>query len=203
MGIYLSGRHIGYSEYNPLNESVQVKRKVTINLNDFGLYRNLDAADTDVHIIEVYENGDLTLVSGTYKMGHLQGGFANNGGGICNYGKVTLEAVNIQNCSTNTSDARGGEDGFSFGSNIDSAGAKGSLEAPGVPLGHLKVYVGPSSSYTILIDHDTKNFYRAGHGIAVLRFPGARPRFQIRGLTPNPAFTRSRCQGGGRGIGYN
>ncbi|MBR6182250.1 MAG: hypothetical protein IKQ77_13700 [Prevotella sp.] len=67
---------------------------IVIDLNSHTLKRTgLSSANANGHVIEVFGKGTLTLQNGT-----LTGGYANNGGGICNYGTVTLENVTIDKC---------------------------------------------------------------------------------------------------------
>jgi hypothetical protein len=70
---------------------------VTIDLNGHTLSRSLSAQDSNGHVIEVFGKGNLTLTS-SQAGGTLTGGWANNGGGICNYGTVTLSNVTITGC---------------------------------------------------------------------------------------------------------
>ena len=60
----------------------------------------LTKADANGHVIEVFGAGNLTLTS-TWNDGVLTGGWANNGGGICNYGTVTLKNITITGCQAN------------------------------------------------------------------------------------------------------
>lgn len=80
------------SEYLTIGQNSS--QTVTIDLNGYTLQRNgLTSPDANGHVIEVFGEGTLTLENGT-----LTGGYANNGGGICNYGTTTLNNVTITNC---------------------------------------------------------------------------------------------------------
>ena len=74
-----------------------VDQNVTLDLNGYALQRNLNAVDADGHVIEVHSKGTLT-VTDSYGGGTLRGGWANNGGGICNYGTVNFEGGTITGC---------------------------------------------------------------------------------------------------------
>ena len=77
---------------NALDQAVA--QNVTIDLNDHTLQRSgLSSPESNGHVIEVFGVGTLTLKNGT-----LAGGYANNGGGICNFGAVTLNNVTISEC---------------------------------------------------------------------------------------------------------
>ena len=80
-----------------LSEHLQIgngeTQSVTIDLNGHTLSRNLSAVDANGHVIEVFNNGTLTLTDGK-----LTGGWANNGGGICNKGTLTMKNVTINSC---------------------------------------------------------------------------------------------------------
>ena len=72
---------------------------ITIDLNGHCLSRSLSAADANGHVIEVFEHGNLTIVdSSGDRSGSITGGWANNGGGICNYGTLTIQGVRITGC---------------------------------------------------------------------------------------------------------
>jgi hypothetical protein len=72
---------------------------VTIDLNGHTLQRTgLTEPDANGHVIEVFNNGVLTLTS-SQPGGKIVGGWANNGGGICNYGSLTIgDNVTITGC---------------------------------------------------------------------------------------------------------
>ena len=71
---------------------------VTIDLNNHSISRTgLSGADANGHVIEVFGNGTLTILGG-FSSGMISDGWANNGGGICNYGKLTLQKVDILSC---------------------------------------------------------------------------------------------------------
>lgn len=72
---------------------------VTLDLNGHTLKRNLSSASSDGHVIEVYEKGTLTVTDGATG-GTITGGWANNGGGICNYGKLYFQGGTISECKT-------------------------------------------------------------------------------------------------------
>ena len=82
---------------NASNEAVE--QTVTIDLNGKTLSRSgLTKADANGHVIEVFGKGNLTLTSGVAG-GTITGGWANNGGGICNFGAVTIgDNVTITGC---------------------------------------------------------------------------------------------------------
>ena len=91
---------IGYDR----NQQVSIDQNVTLDLNGYALQRNLNAVDVDGHVIEVHSRGTLT-VTDSYGGGTLRGGWANNGGGICNYGTVNFEGGTIIDCKA---DQQGG-----------------------------------------------------------------------------------------------
>ena len=89
---YLS---IGYDT----NQNVSIDQTVTLDLNGHTLRRNLNAADANGHVIEVHSKGNLTITdSSGDNSGTITGGWANNGGGICNYGTVNFEGGTITGC---------------------------------------------------------------------------------------------------------
>lgn len=89
---YLS---IGYDR----NQNVSIDQTVTLDLNGHTLRRNLNAADADGHVIEVHSKGNLTIIdSSGNNSGTISGGWANNGGGICNYGTVNFIGGTITGC---------------------------------------------------------------------------------------------------------
>ena len=86
---------ITLSEYLKIGQNVE--QIVTIDLNGHTLQRTgLTGPDANGHVIEVFSNGTLSLRNGT-----LTGGWANNGGGICNKGALTLNNVTITGCKAN------------------------------------------------------------------------------------------------------
>lgn len=102
------GAHILMTGDITLSEYIKIgqnsNQTVTINLNGHTLKRTgLMGPETNGHVIEVWGRGNLTIEGGT-----LSGGYANNGGGICNYGTVTINNVTITGCRVNTTDGRGG-----------------------------------------------------------------------------------------------
>jgi len=78
-------------------------QNVTIDLNGHTLKRNLSSASSDGHVIEVYRAGILTITDGATG-GTIMGGYANNGGGICNYGTLNFQGGTISECKTAYSD---------------------------------------------------------------------------------------------------
>ena len=68
-------------------------QRITIDLAGYTLSRSLSSSDSNGHVIEVFSSGNLSLNNGT-----LTGGWANNGGGICNYGTASLTNVTISGC---------------------------------------------------------------------------------------------------------
>ena len=68
---------------------------VTLNLNGYKLYRELSSASADGHVIEVAKNGSLTVKDGSNNTGMISGGWANNGGGIANYGTLDVQGGTI------------------------------------------------------------------------------------------------------------
>ena len=79
-----------------------VAQTVTIDLDGHTLQRTgLTGPDANGHVIEVFNNGVLTLTS-SQPGGKITGGWANNGGGICNYGSLTIgDNVTITGCKAN------------------------------------------------------------------------------------------------------
>ena len=76
-----------------------VNQTVTIDLNGHRLSRNLNAADRNGHVIEVFSKGTLTIQDGSAnRTGKLTGGWAVNGGGICNYGTLYFKGGTITHC---------------------------------------------------------------------------------------------------------
>ena len=73
---------------------------VTLDLNGHTLRRSgLTAADRDGHVIEVDTGGSLTIDDdSSAKTGTITGGWAINGGGICNYGDLTINGGTITGC---------------------------------------------------------------------------------------------------------
>lgn len=97
------GAHIRLTADIPLSEYLQIgngtSQTVSLDLNGYTLSRSLNAADANGHVIEVFADGTLTLTDGSANhTGKLSGGWANNGGGICNKGTLTLNNVTIDNC---------------------------------------------------------------------------------------------------------
>ena len=74
---------------------------VTIDLNGKTLSRSLEAADADGHVIWVRTGSTLTVTDGSGdNSGKLTGGYATNGGGICNYGTLYFQGGTITSCQT-------------------------------------------------------------------------------------------------------
>ena len=99
----VDGAHIRLTSDIKLSAYLQigngVNQAVTIDLNGHTLSRNLNAADCNGHVIEVFSNGTLTLQDGSAnRTGKLTGGWANNGGGICNYGTLNFLGGTITGC---------------------------------------------------------------------------------------------------------
>lgn len=72
-------------------------RNVTLDLNGHQLSRHLNAVDANGHVIEVFSGSTLTIID-TAGGGIISGGWANNGGGICNSGTLNFCAGTITNC---------------------------------------------------------------------------------------------------------
>ena len=79
-------------------------KSITLNLNGCKLDRGRTSSDVNGHVIEVYSDGALCLYDSSFG-GTVTGGWANNGGGICNYGTLEVEFVTI---SGNRSVSTGG-----------------------------------------------------------------------------------------------
>ena len=76
-----------------------VSQTVNLDLNGHTLSRNLSAADANGHVIEVHSQGILNLMdSSGDNSGKISGGWANNGGGICNYGTLNFKGGTITGC---------------------------------------------------------------------------------------------------------
>jgi hypothetical protein len=74
---------------------------VTIDLNGKTLSRSLEAADADGHVIWVRTGSTLTVTDGSgNNSGQITGGWASNGGGICNYGTLYFQSGTITGCQT-------------------------------------------------------------------------------------------------------
>ncbi|MBR5660945.1 MAG: right-handed parallel beta-helix repeat-containing protein [Bacteroidales bacterium] len=80
-------------------------KNIKLDLNGNTLSRSLTAADVNGHVIEIYSGATLTVIdSGGSNTrsgdggGKLSGGWANNGGGICNYGTLKFEGGTITGC---------------------------------------------------------------------------------------------------------
>ena len=73
-------------------------KNVTIDLNGKTLSRSLSKADADGHVIWVKSGGTLTIKDSSSGSGKLRGGWANNGGGICNYGTLYFQGGTITDC---------------------------------------------------------------------------------------------------------
>ena len=73
---------------------------VTLDLNGHTLRRSgLTAADRNGHVIEVDTGGSLTINDdSSAQTGTITGGWAINGGGICNYGYVAINGGTITGC---------------------------------------------------------------------------------------------------------
>ena len=85
------------SEY--LSIGYNKNQSITLDLNGHTLSRNLTAADRNGHVIEVHSKGDLMIIdSSDDRSGTITGGWANNGGGICNYGTLTITGGTITGC---------------------------------------------------------------------------------------------------------
>ena len=99
---YSNGAHLRLTGDITLPSYLQVSSDwtVDIDLNGHTLQRTgLTSASSNGHVIEVFSGSTLNIVdNSTEKGGTLTGGWANNGGGICNYGTVTLENVIITGC---------------------------------------------------------------------------------------------------------
>ncbi|MBR5063273.1 MAG: hypothetical protein IKX05_01015, partial [Bacteroidales bacterium] len=103
---------ITLSEYLKIGEN-RGTQVITLDLNGHTLQRSgLTEAQANGHVIEVFGAGTLTVTdSGTGGM--IKGGYANNGGGICNYGTLNIQGGTIKECQalegggaiTNNSDA--------------------------------------------------------------------------------------------------
>ena len=68
---------------------------VTLDLNGYNLYRELSTAASDGSVIEISKNGSLTLLDSSADTGTVSGGWANNGGGIANYGTLNIQGGRI------------------------------------------------------------------------------------------------------------
>ena len=79
-----------------LASCLNIERNITLDLNGCKLYRSLTAADENGSVIKVQKSGALTLKDGSAdKTGTITGGWANNGGGICNYGTLNIQGGNV------------------------------------------------------------------------------------------------------------
>ena len=97
-GAIADGAYIIFANDIPVNAYVKIGQSstqtVTIDMAGHTLQRTgLASADANGHVIEVFANGNLTLLGGT-----LTGGWANNGGGICNYGTLSASDITITGC---------------------------------------------------------------------------------------------------------
>ncbi len=68
---------------------------VTLDLNGYKLYRELESAKGDGSVIEVSKDGSLTIKDSSNDTGTITGGFAANGGGILNYGTLDVQGGKI------------------------------------------------------------------------------------------------------------
>ena len=95
----------------------------TLDLNGNTLSRNLSSIDPNGHVIEVYNDGTLT-VKDSGKDGIIKGGRANNGGGICNYGTLYFQGGTITDCMANSDAADSGRGGaiYNHGTMVMSGG---------------------------------------------------------------------------------
>ena len=87
----------------PLNAYVKIgqngSQDITLDLNGHKLSRSLTAADANGHVIEVFGSGTLTIKdSSGDDSGQISGGWANNGGAICNYGTLSFQGGTITAC---------------------------------------------------------------------------------------------------------
>ena len=74
---------------------------ITLDLNGHTLSRNLTSADGDGHVIWVRTGSTLYVQDNSSSgNGQLTGGWANNGGGICNYGTLYFQGGTITGCQT-------------------------------------------------------------------------------------------------------
>ncbi len=92
---------IELSDYLSIGDGGSSTPTVTIDLNGKTLSRSLEAADADGHVIWVRTGSTLTVTDGSGdNSGKLTGGYANNGGGICNYGTLYFQGGTITSCQT-------------------------------------------------------------------------------------------------------
>ena len=85
-------------------------KDASIDMNGFTLARSLTAASDQGSVIRVESGGKLSLSDEKYAeqaitKSTVTGGMATNGGGICNYGTLTLRYVNITDCYATNSGA--------------------------------------------------------------------------------------------------
>ena len=90
---------------------------VTLDLNGHTLRRSgLTAADRNGHVIEVDTGGSLTINDdSSTQTGTITGGWAINGGGICNYGYVAINGGTITGCKADDGGAIKNNDGAELG----------------------------------------------------------------------------------------
>ena len=99
---------IALSNYLGIGDGENSKPTVTIDLNGHTLSRSLDAADGNGHVIWVRTGSTLTVIDSSDNPvtpeydgnGKLTGGYATNGGGICNYGTLYFQSGTITSCQT-------------------------------------------------------------------------------------------------------
>ena len=97
VSLIMLGCNIYLSAYLSIGETTS--QTTTIDLRGYELFRTLIEADANGHVIEVHSRGNLTIEdSSGNNSGSITGGRANNGGGICNYGKVTIKGGTITDC---------------------------------------------------------------------------------------------------------
>ena len=72
---------------------------IALDLHGHRLSRSLGSVDANGHVIEVFAGGNLIIVDGSgNNSGTITGGWANNGGGICNYGTLSFRGGTITGC---------------------------------------------------------------------------------------------------------
>ncbi len=94
---------IALSNYLGIGDGDELEPSVTIDLNGYTLSRSLSASDGNGHVIWVRTGSTLYVMdSSGNNSGKLTGGWANNGGGICNYGTLYFQGGTITGCKASS-----------------------------------------------------------------------------------------------------